>query len=184
MTNLNQQNQGLNPISFEQTQSLTEINHTSEASFAGISFGELLRKKRQNLKMEISDVSSYLRIKINDIEAIENDEIEKIAKHIYAPGLIRSYAKFLKFDPKEIEENFRLLSFKSNTENKKHMLINIGENIDLTPDRDSVVNFLLISVLLFLALLSIYNSSDDKRSLISTSKLVAELEKITNADGR
>lgn len=146
--------------------------------FSEVTLGEVLKEKRQELRMEISDVSAYLRIKVSDILAIENNEISRLAKHLYAPGLIRSYGKFLKIDDKIIEEKIRLLSFKSNTENKKHLLVNIGENIELTPDKDSVFNFLLISVLVFLVLLSIYNSSENKSDLITNQKLIEELENI------
>ena len=142
-----------------------------------ISLGQFLRERRQDLKMEISDISTYLRIKPSDISAIENDEIARIAKSLYAPGLIRSYAKFLKIDQKTIEERLKVLPIKSNVENKKHLLLNIGENVDLTPNKDSVLNFLLISILLFLALLSIYNSSENKSNLITNQSLILELEK-------
>lgn len=143
---------------------------------AEVSIGEILKERRQNLKMEISDVSNYLRIKASDIVAIEANEIDRIARHLYAPGLIRSYGKFLKIDEKIIEEKIRNLSLKSNTDNKKHLLINIGENIDLTPDKDSFFNFLLVSILLFLVLLSIYNSYENKSTLITNENLILELQ--------
>lgn len=140
--------------------------------------GEVLKERRQYLRMEIEDVAVYLRIKPHDILAIENDEVSRIAKQLYAPGLIRSYAKFLKIDEKTIEEKIKSLAFKSNTENKKHLLLNIGENIELTPSKDSFFNFLLISILAFLVLLSIYNSYEDKNSLITNQDLITNLEKI------
>lgn len=143
-----------------------------------ISLGEILQKKRQELKIEIEDAATFLRIKIGDIHAIENNEISRIAKHLYAPGLIRSYGKFLKIDERIIEEKIKTLAFKSNTENKKHLLINIGENIELSPDRDGLFNFLLISILLFLTLLSIYNSRENNNSLITNQELILQLKNI------
>lgn len=140
-----------------------------------ISLGKILAEKRQNLKMEISEISSYLRIKPNDILAIENDEIGAIAKGLYVQGLITSYAKFLKIDQKIIEEKIKFLPIKSNVENKKHLLLNIGGNTELTPSKDSFFNFLLISILLFLVLLSIFNSLDNKSGLITNQNLILEL---------
>jgi cytoskeleton protein RodZ len=137
--------------------------------------GEFLRDRRKNLKIEIADVSSYLKVKPHDIEAIENNDFEKVTRHLYVPGLIRSYAKFLKIDPQIIEENIKLLPVKSNVENKNHQLLNIGENIELTPTKDSVFNFFLVSVLLFLVLLSLYNSYEDKSNLITDQNLISEL---------
>ncbi len=160
----------------ENSSNPTMPENNNVATFQEVSLGQILKEKRQNLKMEITEVSSYLRIKVGDITAIENNEIGRIARHLYAPGLIRSYGKFLKIDEKIIEEKIRLLSFKSNVENKKHLLINIGEEIELTPAKDNVFNFLLISILLFLVLLSIYNSYEDKSSLITNQSLIKELE--------
>jgi len=141
------------------------------------SLGKILQEKRQNLKIEIAEVSSYLHIKPSDIEAIENDALGRISKNLYAAGLIHSYAKFLKIDQKILEEKIKLLPIKSNTENKKHLLLNIGENLETSPDKDSVFNALLISILLFLILLSIYNSSENKSALITNQDLILELEK-------
>ena len=109
-----------------------------------ISLGRVLKEKRQSLKMDIAEVSSYLRIKFNDIDAIESDDLGRVTAHLYVLGLIRAYARFLKIDPKTIEEKIRLLPIKSNVENRKHQLLNIGESNNLTPDKDSFFNFLLI----------------------------------------
>ena len=96
------------------------------------------------------------------------------------PGLIRSYAKFLKIDPKLIEEKIKVLPIASNTENKKHQLLNIGESDQLSPDKNTVFNFLLISILLFLVLLSLYNSFENNDALITNEKLIHELENINS----
>jgi cytoskeletal protein RodZ len=142
------------------------------------SLGQILREKRQFLKMEVAEISIYLKIKSRDIEAIENDDLKHVAKHLYVPGLIRSYAKFLKIDPKLIEKKIKVLPIASNTENKKHQLLNIGESDQLSPNKDSVFNFLLISILLFLALLLLYNSFQNNNALITNEKLIHELENI------
>ncbi len=142
------------------------------------SLGQILREKRQFLKMEVAEISIYLKIKSRDIEAIENDDLKHVAKHLYVPGLICSYAKFLKIDPKLIEKKIKVLPIASNTENKKHQLLNIGESDQLSPNKDSVFNFLLISILLFLALLLLYNSFQNNNALITNEKLIHELENI------
>jgi cytoskeletal protein RodZ len=142
------------------------------------SIGQILREKKQDLKIETAEICAYLKVKAGDIEAIENDNLEGVTKHIYVLGLIRSYAKFLKIDAKIIEEKIKLLSVKSNTDNKNHLLINIGENPAVTPSKDSFFNFLLISILLFLVLLSLYNSFESNGDLITNKNLVRELENI------
>ncbi len=142
------------------------------------SLGQILREKRQFLKIEVVEISAYLKIKSRDITAIENNDLKHITKHLYVPGLIRSYAKFLKIDPKLVEKKIKVLPIASNTENKKHQLLNIGESDQLSPDKDSVFNFLLISILLFLALLLLYNSFQNNDAFITNEKLIHELENI------
>lgn len=143
-----------------------------------ISIGQILRGKRQKLKIEISEAASHLKIKSRDIESIENEDLSKILKHLYVPGLLRSYANFLKIDPRLIENKIKLLHIESNTHNKKHQLLNIGENTELTPDRNVFLNLLAISIALFFILLSIYNFSENKRTSIGSDSLVEELKKI------
>lgn len=143
-----------------------------------LSIGVILKTKRQKLKMELSDVSLYLKVKLRDLEAIENDNFDSITRHLYIIGLIRSYAKFLKIMPNIIEAKIKLLPTKSNVDNKKYQLLNIGENTELTPSKNSFFNFLLISILSFLILLSLYNLSENKSDVISGKKLLQELEKL------
>ncbi len=92
-----------------------------------ISLGKFLQQRRQELQMEIEKISAALRVKPRDLLSIEEDKIDQLIKRgLYAPGLIRSYAKHLKIEEKEIEKKISNLTFKSNTENKKHTLLNIG----------------------------------------------------------
>lgn len=147
------------------------------------SFGKILRNKREELRMEIAEVSSHLRIKPNDIAAIENDEIIKITTHIYIPGLLRSYAKFLRIDEKIIEEQIKFLQLKSNVDNKKHLLVNLGEGDHLAPNNNFSFQATIISFVLILLLFSIYNRYGDKSDFIANSDLISQLNSVS-LDGR
>jgi len=146
-----------------------------------LSLGQIFRAKREFLKVEMVEICEFLRVKVRDIEAMESDDVSNVSSHIYVLGLIRSYAKFLKIDEKIIEEKIRNLSLKSNTDNKKHLLLNIGENLEITPDKNMFFNVMMISILLFLVALSLYNSFEDKSSLITNKSLILELEKNTDS---
>jgi cytoskeletal protein RodZ len=141
-----------------------------------LSLGQLFKAKREFLKIETHEICSTLNIKTRDIEAVENDDTSNLSTHLYIPGLIRSYAKFLKIDPKIIEERIKSLSLKSNTDNKKHLLINIGEHLEITPDRNMFFNMVVVSILFFLVLLSLYNSLENKSDLITNKDIILELE--------
>ena len=151
-----------------------------ETSNSAFELGEILRTKRQDLKMEVPEVSFYLKIKSRDIEAIENGNLANITKHLYVLGLIHSYAKFLKINEQIIEEKIKFLSIKSNTENKDHQLLNIGEDAKLSPSKDNFFNFLLVSILVFLVLLSLFNSCENNVAKITNQNLIKELENIQN----
>jgi cytoskeletal protein RodZ len=158
---------------------MTEPNNSPTENI--ISLGKILQQKREDLKLEIKQAATFLNIKEAALLAIENDEINTLQdKRLYAYGLVRSYAKFLKIDEKIIEEQIKLLHFKSNVENKKHLLLNIGEDDKLSPTKDDFFNFLLISILLFLILLSIYSINSSKNS-ISNQEIISKFEQI---DGR
>ncbi|MSP33702.1 MAG: hypothetical protein EXR06_02220 [Rickettsiales bacterium] len=145
---------------------------------AELSLGQLLSRKRKELNVEISHIASYLKIKARDIEAVEEEKWDKITKHIYKTGLIRSYAKMLKIDIATIEDRIRNLPFESNTKNQKHRLLNIGEELEITPNRDMFFNFLLISILLFLTLLAIYNASEKKSKLLTSQDLISDMNRL------
>ena len=152
-----------------------DTNHIAENNS---SLGKILQQKRKHLQVEIKTAARFLNVKESSIMAIENDEMKILQdKHLYAYGLIRSYAKFLKIDEKTIEEQIKLLHFKSNIENQKHLLLNIGEDDKHSPTKDDFFNFLLISILLFLILLSTYSINASKNS-ISIQEITSKLEQI------
>jgi cytoskeletal protein RodZ len=142
------------------------------------SLGSIYRKKRLENKIEIAKASTYLKVRPFDLNAIENDEIQKISKNIYAPGLIRSYGKFLKIDEKIIEEKIRECAFRSNTENKKHILVNIGEHLALTPKKELLVNSMAISIILFLSMLLISGVYKKKLISLPTADILEQIAKI------
>ncbi len=140
------------------------------------SIGQILKEKRQQSEISIADACTYLKVKKIDIEAVESDDFERLSSHIYALGFIRSYAKLLKLDTQIIEEKIKKLPIKSNVENKKHLLVNIGEEEKFSPNKEIFFNALIISILLFLITLSIYNSVEKNSDLITSETLVRELE--------
>lgn len=141
------------------------------------SLPQLLKEKRLEIKMDLEEVASYLRIKPKDLEIIENNDPSAI-NHLYITGVLRSYAKFLRIEPEVIEEKIKLLSFASNTSNTKHNLVNIGENLDLKPTKDQFINFLMISILLFFISLLLFNIHDDHSDLITIETIVEEMKQI------
>ena len=155
-----------------------ENNQQNQPSENDLPLGQILKNKRQQMGIASSVIASQLKIKIHDFEAIEDGDLSKITSHLYITGLLRSYAKFLKIDPQIVEEKIKSLPIESNTSNKRHQLLNIGENNELSPDKDTFFNFLIVSILLFLTLLSIYNFFENKSKPISSETINKEFQKI------
>ncbi len=152
-----------------------DLNNSQEENFT-----EFLTKRRQELNLEISEICKILNVKNSEIQALENQNWDFFQKSIYLNGFIYSYLKILKIDEKIINEKIRNLPIPSNVKNTKHKLVNIGENLDLTPDRNIFLNFLILSIILFLLFLGIYNFKEKNTKLFSTQNLIAKIDDDTN----
>lgn len=60
--------------------------------------GEVLKKKREELGLEIKQVADALKLRPEYLNAIEHDLLEKLPVAVYTKGYIREYASFLKVD--------------------------------------------------------------------------------------
>ncbi len=147
-----------------------------------ISLGKLLQKKREELSLDVKKISSQLNIKIKYIAAIEAEDWQNLDKNLYVAGLILSYAKLLKLDENLINEKIKTLPIESNVNKKKHQLVNIGENLDLTPDKDVFFNFLIASLLLFFILLTVMSSKEDKTDLVTNSFVIEKMQQLKTDD--
>ncbi len=157
--------------------SIIEKNITHD--FEQLTLGELLRINRENLNIKIEEIANFLKVRTRDIALLENNDIEKIAKNIYIPGLIKSYGKHLKISVKIIDAKIQELSLRSNVEIKKHTLLNIGDNKELSPSKEFFFNSLVISTILFLFFM-IFFSLERKNELINTDNIISEIQKINN----
>jgi cytoskeletal protein RodZ len=55
----------------------------------------ILKQKREELNLAISDISSVIRVRAHLLEAIENDIYDDMPLEIYTRGYIKVYAKYL-----------------------------------------------------------------------------------------
>ncbi|HLD76981.1 MAG TPA: helix-turn-helix domain-containing protein [Rickettsiales bacterium] len=139
--------------------------------------GELLRKTRLYKQIEIAKICTDLKVKARDIEAIETEKWENFSCNSYKTRLVRSYAKLLQIDLIFIEKKIKNTTFESNINNKKHQLVNIGEDIDLTPNKKMFINFAIISFLVFLVFLVIYNVYESNNRALKTRRIIERVEK-------
>src|SRR6056297_2442809 len=79
--------------------------------------GEKLRGARENKGVSTSEAARATKIKVQHIEALENEDFDKMAAPIYVKGFIKLYAEYLELDPDELLDQYR------------------GANAPLTPDQ-------------------------------------------------
>ena len=60
--------------------------------------GEILKKRREELGLDIHEMADLLKIKTDYLRAIENDSFEKLPVPVYTMGYIRCYAGYLSVD--------------------------------------------------------------------------------------
>lgn len=158
----------------------TAIIETKEKNdFDHLTLGELLNQNREKLEIEIKEVANFLKVRPNDIKLLENNDIEKIAKNIYIPGLIKSYGKYLKINNKIINEKIQELSLRSNIEVKKHTLINLGDDRNLSPSKNFFYNSMIAFVVLSLFFILLF-ILEHKNELINTKNIISDIQKINN----
>jgi cytoskeletal protein RodZ len=154
-------------------------NKNNNNDFDQLSLGDLLRLTREKAEIDIKEIATFLKVRSNDIKLLENNDIEKIAKNIYIPGLIKSYGKYLKINSKIINEKIQELSLRSNIEVKKHTLINLGDDRNLSPSKNLYFNsvFMFVTLLLFLI---VFFSLEHKKEFINTKNIISDIQKINN----
>jgi cytoskeletal protein RodZ len=65
-------------------------------------FGDQLRRERERRKMALSEVAQATKISTRYLQAIEEEEIEKLPGGIFNKGFVRAYARHLGIDDTEL----------------------------------------------------------------------------------
>ncbi len=68
--------------------------------------GEQLKERREALQLDLKEIANVLRIKLEYLQAIEQDAFDKLPVAVYAIGYIRTYADYLDIEPEPIIEYF------------------------------------------------------------------------------
>ncbi|TXI19972.1 MAG: helix-turn-helix domain-containing protein [Nitrosomonas sp.] len=133
---------------------LNDLNASSVVQ----SVGHLLRKARMAKGLSVDDVSRQLRLSVQQVEAIEREDFEKLPGRTFLRGFVRNYANLMQL----------------NSEPLLQMLpepIAIKSTYERTPLRNKQLSFsstrsssgnnrLIITISLFAAILSVYFLSD------------------------
>lgn len=80
-----------------------------------LTVGECLKRKREGLSISIKDASEKLKIKIDYLEDLENNNYKELPPDVYVKGFIKSYARFVGLDPEKMVD---IYDREKNIENK------------------------------------------------------------------
>ena len=70
------------------------------------SFGERLRRERDMRGITLGAVSGITKIRTHILEALENEEFDKLPGGIFNKGFVRSYARFLGMNEEQVLKEF------------------------------------------------------------------------------
>ena len=79
--------------------------------------GEILRAKRDEVKISLKEIESSTSIRVSYLEAIEEGNVQKFLSNVYIDGFMRQYAAFLGLDIEKLSRDFPEAF---NTPNEKH----------------------------------------------------------------
>lgn len=64
--------------------------------------GELLKKRREELRLSLKEVENSTSIRSSFLQSLEDGNIEGLISPVYAQGFLRKYAEFLQIDDKQL----------------------------------------------------------------------------------
>ncbi len=88
---------------------MSETTLTEENTFfTDLPVGEILRRTREHYGRSLQDIEKTLRIRAEQLQALENNELDKLPGKVYAIGFVRTYSEYLGLDGDKMVELFKL----------------------------------------------------------------------------
>jgi cytoskeleton protein RodZ len=78
-----------------------------ETATASEKIGNVLRDARETSGASLDDISALLKIRSDHLQALENDDFERLPGSVYAIGFIRTYATHLRLNAGELIERYK-----------------------------------------------------------------------------
>lgn len=72
-----------------------------------IGLGAELQAARQDKKLQLEDIAAQLRIREDHLQALEEEDFDRLPGDVYAIGFIRTYANFLGLNATELISRFK-----------------------------------------------------------------------------
>ncbi len=144
--------------------------NTADTASVVQSVGHLLKNARISRSMSLSDVARQLRLSVQQVEAIEKEDYEKLPGRTFMRGFVRNYANLLQLDPVAI---LQLLPQSAPTISVQRTPFQIKE-ISLTSNHErnghSLFVIIIVLILFSLVIYWIYQDADwNKEPVVKNS---------------
>ena len=107
-----------------------------------ISVGEILKKQREKLGINITEVEKQIKVRQKFIKSIEENNWSIFTSKVYVEGIIKNYSKFLELDQKKMLAFFRRdYEMLETVKFKRRLTSNY-----LTPETKKIVVVLLVFI--------------------------------------
>jgi len=70
------------------------------------SFGARLVAARESAGLSVGDMAARLRLHVNQVRALESEDLARLPEAAYVRGFVRSYARSLGIDPAPLVDDF------------------------------------------------------------------------------
>jgi hypothetical protein len=70
--------------------------------------GDILKKRREELGVDLREISETFKIKYAYLKALEEDDLKNLPAEVYVKAYLSSYAKSLDLDPEEVLNAYNL----------------------------------------------------------------------------
>lgn len=144
------------------------------------SVGHLLRNARLAKKLSMEDVARQLRLSVQQIDAIEREDYEKLPGRTFLRGFIRNYANLVQLDPlpllRMLPESTRIISTHENTpfKNTQISFSSQRKNSKNNPLAIISIVFIVIVAIYFLFGNNLLNNEFSNKDVASSAKIDAK----------
>lgn len=160
----------------EEKQEAKNLSSGASAPETGETAGAALKRARLAKKQDLRDIASYLCIRYQFLEALEEGRYKELPGEAYANGFIRSYAAYLGLDAADILSRYKKEFFSGGPELGRGLNISEEEAENMTP----APRLIVLSLVLFLAAFGLWHAfSKEKEEAVVAA---APMESITVLD--
>ena len=139
--------------------------------------GALLRKTRLAKNQDLRDIASYLCIRYQYLEALEEGRYKELPGEAYANGFIRSYASYLGLNPADIITRYKQEFFSQEKRENNLYVMSPEEAENVVP----APKILIASLVLLLIVFGLWQSSSKEKEM-PTPVVVKPVDSITIVD--